>query len=299
MNRTVKTAVIGSYPVSIDAGKVMDHYFNQTPISWQPYIKTAVTDMISAGIAMVSDGQTRDPFIQIFTRKLQGCRVRARTEIIDTITYTQPITIEDQQYVRTVIPKNREIIGVLTGPYTLMRSSVDMFYHNDEQLARDFAHALHQEALELQKYVDSISVDEPFFSQEFPPYAKELLEIIFNGIQIPKRLHVCGDVSTIIPSLVDMPVDILSHEFKASPQLLEVFAEYPHTKQICLGCVRSDDTRVEPVDEIIEHIKKAQHIFGDSIVQLAPDCGQRMLPRSIAHKKLTNLVKAGEQLYGR
>ena len=86
-----------------------------------------------------------------------------------------------------------------------------------------------------------------------------------------------------------MPVDILSHEFKASPKLFEVFKKHDSCKKICLGSVRSDDIKVETVEEITNHINKGIDIFGDKIVQLAPDCGQRMLPRDVAVQKLKNL----------
>ncbi len=78
--------------------------------------------------------------------------------------------------------------------------------------------------------------------------------------------------------MLDIPVDILSHEFKATPKLFDHFKEYNVTKKICLGSVRSDDIRVETVDEIINHIKKGINVFDDKIVQIAPDCGLRMLP---------------------
>jgi 5-methyltetrahydropteroyltriglutamate--homocysteine methyltransferase len=95
-----------------------------------------------------------------------------------------------------------------------------------------------------------------------------------------------------------MPVDILSHEFKASPKLFNAFKQHNIAKNICLGSVRSDNSRVEPVDEIVEHINKGIDVFGDKISQIAPDCGQRMLPRDAALQKLKNLVKAGEEVYG-
>ena len=95
-----------------------------------------------------------------------------------------------------------------------------------------------------------------------------------------------------------MPVDILSHEFKAQPQLFDTFKEYNTSKKICLGCVRSDEKNVESIEEIVDHIKRGIDIFGDNITQLAPDCGQRMLPKDIAFNKLKNLVIAGEKAYG-
>jgi 5-methyltetrahydropteroyltriglutamate--homocysteine methyltransferase len=296
--KNVKTTVVGSYPVNVETMELMNGYFNQTEVSWDEHIRSAVNDMVNAGIEMISDGQTRDPFVNIFTRKLKGCRIRDRTEIIDKVEYNKPITIADQKYVRSLIPEDRQLIGLITGPYTLTNSSVDLFYNDEKELAFDFAYALKQEAQILQKHVDMISIDEPFFSMGMPEYGKELIKIITKDLSCPTRLHVCGDVSKIAPKVLDMPVDILSHEFKASPKLFDVFKQYNISKNICLGSVRSDNSKVESINEIIEHIKKGIDVFGDKISQLAPDCGQRMLPKDVAFQKLKNLVKAGEEVYG-
>ena len=298
MNNKIKTCVIGSYPVIADTMELMDGYFNGEEISWDKYIQYAVSDMVNAGLDIVSDGQTRDPFIQIFTRKLKGCRIRARTEIVDKVEYNVPMTLKDQKYAKSLIPDGKELTGVLTGPYTLSKSCIDLYYNDEKDLAFDFAHALKQEAKVLQKHVDMISIDEPFFSNEIPDYGKELIEIITKDISCPTRLHACGNVSEIISELLEMPVDILSHEFKASPQIFDAFKEYAFPQKICLGAVRSDDTRVESVEEITEHAKKGMDIFGEKIVQLAPDCGQRLLPRDVAFQKLKNLVKVGEKING-
>jgi 5-methyltetrahydropteroyltriglutamate--homocysteine methyltransferase len=298
MRHKVKTCVIGSYPVCVDSMEFMHGYFNQREVSWEKYIGYAVNDMVNAGIDIVSDGQTRDPFIQIFTRRLKGCRVRDRTEVVDKVEYNSPITMMDQKYVRGLIPKDKELIGVLTGPYTLASSCVDLFYNDEKDLAFDFAYALKKEAGVLQKHVDMISIDEPAFSNNMPEYGRDLIGIVTKDVSCPTRLHACGDVSSIVPELIEMPVDILSHEFKASPHLFDSFKEHSFSQKICLGSVRSDDTRVEPVEEIIDHIKKALNLFGDKIVQISPDCGQRLLPRDIAFQKLKNLVKAGENING-
>ena len=298
MSNKIKTCVIGSYPVNIDAMELMKGYFNGREISWDKYIEFAVNDMVNAGLDIVSDGQTRDSFIQIFTRKLKGCRIRARTEIIDKVEYNGPITVKDQNYVRCLIPSNTELIGVLTGPYTLSKSCVDLYYNNEKDLAFDFAYALNKEAKTLQKHVDMISIDEPFFSNGMPEYGKELIEITMQDVSCPTRLHVCGDVSDMVPELLEIPVNILSHEFKASPQLFDAFSEYDIPQNICLGAVRSDDIRIESVKEIMEHIEKAIGLFGERIVQMSPDCGQRLLSRNVAFKKLKNLVAAGENING-
>jgi len=298
MKQKLKTSVIGSYPISINTQELMNGYFSEQQISWTQYIEQAIQDMTAAGINIVSDGQTRDPFIQLFTRKLQGCRIRERTEIIGRVEHQSPIIIQDQIYARRLLPRHVELVGVLTGPYTLTKSSVDSYYHDEKELAFDFAKALRKEAELLGKRVDLISIDEPVFSNELPEYATELIQTITNGLSPPTRLHVCGDVSGIIPQLVDMPVDILSHEFKASPHLFDEFQQYPSRKHMCIGAVRSDDVAVESVEEIVSHVKKALVLFDGNVVQIAPDCGQRLLPRNIAFQKLKNLAAAGEMLNG-
>ena len=295
----VKTTVIGSYPVTIDNTELMKGYFEQKSVSWNKYIDFAVKDMISSGVDIVSDGQTRDSFVNIFTRKLKGCRIRDRSDIIDKVEYAGPITIDDQKYVKTILPKKTQLVGVITGPYTLTKSSIDLFYNNEKKLAFDFAQALKKEALELQKYVDLISIDEPYFSLDLPEYGKKLINIITEDLSCTTRLHVCGDISNIVQELLEMPVNILSHEFKALPKLFNAYEKYDISKNICLGAVCSDNIKIETVEEIERHIKKAIQVFGNKIVQLAPDCGLRLLPRNIACQKLKNLVLAKEKIYGR
>ncbi len=298
MKNKIKTCVIGSYPAQIDTMDLMQSYYNQEEIYWKKYIEQAVNDMVNAGIDIISDGQTRDPIVQIFTRKLKGCRIRQRTEVADSIEYEGPITIEDQKYVKDLIPIGKEIKGLITGPYTLANSCVDLYYNDEKKLAFDFAYALKKEAKILQNYVDIISIDEPFFSNKMPEYAKELIETITKNLSCPTTLHACGDISNIIPEIFEMPVDILSHEFKATPKLLDIFKEYSFSQDICLGSVRSDDVKVESVEEVTNHVEKAIDSFGEKIIQISPDCGQRFLPRDVAFRKLKNLVKAGEKING-
>ncbi|MCJ7571341.1 MAG: hypothetical protein MUO82_05650 [Candidatus Thermoplasmatota archaeon] len=294
----VKTTVIGSYPVDFDNLEFFKNYSNQKLTSWNKNINVAVDDMIKAGIDIVSDGQTRDPFVNIFLRKLNGCRIRNRPEIIDKIEYREPITVEDQKYVRSIIPKTHDVVGLIAGPYTLMKSSVDLFYNDEKQLAFDLAEALNHETINLQKHVDLISVDEPFYSVEMPEYAKELMKTVLKNVNITTRLHICGDVSKIIPDILGIPVDILSHEFKAKPKLFEHFKKYDISKKICLGSVRSDDIRIESIDEIVKHLHKGNDVFDGNIVQISPDCGLRMLPRRVAFEKLKNLVESCSEVYG-
>lgn len=290
----IKSSVIGSYPIEIDGLKLIKNYFNGKDSSWDYYINLALNDMMKINLDYISDGQTRDPFINIFCRKIKGCRLRGRIEVINKLEYSKPIILEDIKKIKDIIPKNKGLIGVIAGPYTLSESVVDNYYNNKMKLAFEFAEIIKKEIDLIIPYIDMLSIDEPFFSNYYPDYGKDLIDVLIKNISCPIRLHVCGDVSKIIPELIELSVDILSHEFKAKPKLFDSFKEYSFNKNICLGCVRSDNDKIESINEILAHIKHAELIFEDKIKQISPDCGLRLLPRNVAFKKLENLVKAGE-----
>lgn len=291
--------VIGSYPVNINRMQLMQSYFqHQTIPSWNPIIKKAVLDMTKAGVTLVSDGQTRDPFMTIFTRGFSGCQVRERTEVVEPVEFVQPITLDDLEFVRSFLPDDIELLGLLVGPHTLSQSVVDQVYHDEKELAFAFAEALRHEAELIEPVVDMISVDEPFYANGFPEYASELIAQVTKNLSCPTRLHACGDVTSIVPSLLDLPVDVLSHEFAATPALFDVFNDHDFKgKKICLGSVRSDQDRVESIDEIVTHLTHGIDVFGDTIAQVSPDCGLRLLPQENAFNKLSQLQKAINVVY--
>ncbi len=294
-----QTTIIGSYPLFPNRGKIMQNYFHHSRNDiWKPLIQQVLGDLNAAGIDIFSDGQTRDPFIQLFARNLKGCRLRNRVEIIDDIGYSKPITVDDQRYIQSIIPPEKQLKGVITGPYTLAKSCMDLYYHDEQEVAFSFAHALRNEVEELQSSIDILGIDEPFFSVSFPEYAQDLIDILTKNISLPTLLHVCGNVSSIVPKIFDLPVDTLSHEFKARPDLFDVFQDFSYPQSLCIGCVRSDDIRIESAQEITSHIQHALDLFGEKIQYLSPDCGQRSLPHYVAYHKIDNLVQAKEVLNG-
>ena len=291
--------VIGSYPVQINRMKMMESYFQQLSLpSWKPFINQAVDQMVKSGVNLVSDGQTRDPFMTIFTRGFNGCQVRERTEVVAPIEFSQPVTLSDIEYVRSILPKDILLLGLLVGPFTLSQSVIDQYYGDEKELAFAFAEVLRKEAESIQPVVDMISVDEPFFANAFPEFANELIKKVLTNISCPTRLHACGDVTGIVSNLLDLPVDVLSHEFAATPELFDAFAEFPNEKkQICLGSVRSDQERIESVEEIVDHITRGINLFGTHLIQIAPDCGLRLLPQHNAFMKLKRLDEAIKEVY--
>ncbi len=292
MNITpLSTTVVGSFPVQVNR----DRLVNSQRTGQDPFlegIKEAVNAQTAAGIDIISDGQTRNDMIRIFTTKLSGIRMKGKPVVIGQIGFRGPIIMEDQKYVKSMIGVGGQVKGIITGPQTLAMSCIDEHYGSREKLAFAFAEALNREARLLDGLVDIIQVDEPFFSVEYPEYAGDLISTVFEGVSKPRALHVCGDVSRLFSRLVNFEVDILDHEFAAHPELLNVVSDIDFDQMIGYGCVRSDENSVEEVSTILERVKKGIASIGDNKLLLDPDCGLKHVSKEVARQKLENMVKA-------
>lgn len=285
------TTVVGSYP-STPALSSLFRYCREGADPYAESLRIAVDAQLSAGVEIVSDGQTRNDMVRLFATKLSGIRMRAKPVIIGDIAHKSPITAEDQKVARSMLGGRAKLKGIITGPYTLAMSCADQHYGSAEKAAMAFAEALNSEARILSGLVDVLQVDEPFFSVEFPEYSESLVSTVFSGVHVPKALHVCGDVGRIFGRLVELPVDILDHEFAAHPELLDVVSDIDFSQMLGYGCVRSDLNVAESVAEISERIKKGVACVGHKRLVLDPDCGLRHLSPDVARAKLENMVKA-------
>ncbi len=287
------TTVVGSYPASPHVKSL----FNFCKTGQDPYaesIQEAVEAQISAGIDIISDGQTRNDMIKLYATKLGGIRMRQKPVIIGHIEHGSPITLEDQKLAKEIMGGRAMLKGIITGPFTMAMSCQDEYYGSTEKAAMGFAEALNAEARALAGTVDILQIDEPFFSVEYPDYASNLISTIFSGVEIPRALHVCGDVSNIFEKLIELNVDILDHEFAAHPELLDVMADMDFPQTIGFGCVRSDINIAEGMPEILERVKRGIDSIGKHKMMLDPDCGLRHLAPEVAREKLQNMVRAGE-----
>ncbi|MGM0405533.1 MAG: methionine synthase [Thermoplasmatota archaeon] len=288
LNQNLITTVVGSYPARPSDGSLARSYFEDV----DPYmesIEMAVKAQMDAGIELVSDGQTRGGMVEIFAEKLKGFRMKRRPEIISKIEYRGPITVEDQNKVRNSLPENIGLKGIITGPWTLVKSSYDIYYEDTRKAVTDTAEALKSETKKLSKICDVIQIDEPFLSIEYEPYIKDVLETMLPN-NVTTALHVCGDVVDIAEKLVEIDVDILDHEFAANPHLYDTYEELSFDQRLAPGVVTTE-SKIESVDKIKERIEKAVNSFGTNIL-IDPDCGLRNVKKEVADKKLKNMVEA-------
>jgi 5-methyltetrahydropteroyltriglutamate--homocysteine methyltransferase len=293
----IPTTVIGSYPVRLEGAKYAKAYFQGgTSDAVNDSLVEAVESQVKAGIDIVSDGQTRSEFLALYARCFSGVAIQSRPVVYSSIEYIGGENISDQEKAKKLLPEKVKLKGIITGPYTLAKSSVDRHYKSVEKLSRAFAEGLSQEAAKMSTTVDYIQLDEPFLSVDYPEYAQSLVESVFASVKVPKMLHICGDVSGIFPNLAEYKVDYLEHEFAANPRLWDTVSEYSFKQKIGAGVVRSDVNLAESVDEIASNMRIALgHLPSERLV-FNPDCGMRNLDPDVAFQKLNNLTCARERV---
>mmetsp|Transcript_28729 Transcript_28729/g.13298 ORF Transcript_28729/g.13298 Transcript_28729/m.13298 type:complete len:123 (+) Transcript_28729:498-866(+) len=116
-----------------------------------------------------------------------------------------------------------------------------------------------------------------------PDYNKAPLE---SYLQLADAIDACSAIDQI--SIED------THR-RNDPKL---FAHFKRTKVI-LGVLRSSETHVESVGEIVEHLESAMEYMPPRNIIAAPDCGLAMLSEDLIERKLRNMVEACRQLKNR
>lgn len=284
------TTVVGSYPARPSPEELMRAYCEGR----DPFVaslESAVCAQVRAGVELVSDGQTRAGMVELFASRLAGIRMKGRPVIFGAVAFRRPVTADDLTRARTLAAGRAEVKGIVTGPYTLARGCVNSYYPREEDAAFAIARALNAEARALEAAgARAVQVDEPFFSVEMPPYARELVAEVTRGVGVPTTLHVCGRVEGILAALAEMPADVLDLEFAARPSLVEAVADAGLPQRIGLGCVRSDDARIESPEEVAALLRKACDALGPERLVVDPDCGLRNLPPASADGKLCAMV---------
>ncbi|MBS3816526.1 MAG: hypothetical protein KGY76_03065 [Candidatus Thermoplasmatota archaeon] len=288
LEKDLLTTVVGSYPATPTKERLQRSRFSDTD-PFMESLEESVKAQLDSGIELVSDGQTRGTMTEIFAQDLRGYRIRDKVEIVSEVGYTGEITVGDAEEARKLLPEGTGLKGIITGPWTMVKSSSDKHYESHKEAVLDTAEALNQEAENLAKICDVVQLDEPFFSNQLPPYGKNAVEKVLD-VDVPTKLHVCGDVTAIIAELVEIDVDILDHEFAANPQLYDAYGEIENPHRMSVGAVTTEP-EVEGVETIKERIDMAYETFGPKTM-IDPDCGLRNLKEEKARAKLKNMVKA-------
>lgn len=288
-----------------------------------------VQAQISCGIDIPTDGeQRRENYVHYQCRHFTGfdfenlekrvlrdgaydCHLPA---IRGTIRPGDSTLVRD--YLQAQAASDRPVKITLPGPMTIIDSTADCFYDDDQRLAFDLAAALNAEVHALAEAgCAHIQVDEPIFARkpgDALAFGVEALERCFHGVDagVTRTMHMCcgypdkldnpdypkadhAVYHTLVEAL-DGKVDAISVEDGHRHNDLSLYEKFKESTAI-VGFVDVAVSRVEPVEEIAERIREVLTVLPADRLIAAPDCGLGFLGHDLALAKLQNLCTAASQ----
>ncbi|MCL4301556.1 MAG: hypothetical protein KJ077_38000 [Anaerolineae bacterium] len=309
---TLKTSSVGSYPPLYDPNQSIHHKPKQEQDEIvRQSIERAIHDQKELDIDVLVDGQARDDVISLICPYLLGFsgntlpyRVIARIQ-----PSKEPITVADYLLAKK-LAGGKPLKAHLTGPMTIIRSAfVDpnsgYASKTDPTLIKDIAFALGQEAKFLVgEGAEIVQIDEPVLADGVDlDLAFEAIRQIIEIGEIPfPALHVCGNVSRILPDILTRsPVKMVSLEgsWLKREELAYIDRNYMTQcgKQFGLGCISVVDYNVERPRTVQNFLDQMVTRLGaENIWAVMPNCGLRPVPYEIAKAKLKVIVDAAKSL---
>ena len=275
----------------------------------------AIRDMENAGIDIVTDGEMRrESYSNHFSNALEGVDQETpgaaltrtgRPDIVPLmngpIRRKGPVEVDAARFLLAHTDRTTKV--TVPGPFTMSQQAQNDHYPSRVELAMALADALNEEISDLfAAGIDIVQIDEPYmqsFVDDAREYAVEAINRALIGIDGTTVLHTCFGYGHFISEktsgypflaeLGDTAADQLAVE-AAQPGLdLSVLDQFDrHT--IVLGVIDLADPEPEPATVVAARIEAAlRHVPAERLV-LAPDCGMKYLPRSLARQKLEALA---------
>lgn len=197
----------------------------------------------------------------------------------------------------------------LTSPFMLARTLLDYHYGDLESLTLAIADQLAAQVSELP--CACVQVDEANIpgSPDLAPIAQKGINRILDQVKVEKAVHFCfgnyggqsiqaGGWAPLLEFLNGLHTDHLVLELAHRPDDdLEALKGISTDIALGIGVIDIKVNHVETAEEVAGRIEKAARAVGPGRIKYVhPDCGFWMLKRSIADRKIENLV-AGRDLF--
>ena len=189
---------------------------------------------------------------------------------------------------------NRPIKMAVPGPMTVIDSSSNEFYEDEEEFAFDVAAALNGELRDLQAAGCAVlQIDEPAMTRyhdKVRAHGAKALDRCLDGINVPTIVHLCYGYpgggalqhqyhyEGVLPLLMQTRISGFHVEFGRSsfdPQVLKICGD----RIVMFGCVDPGDSPAPTVAEVERRIGQALDHLDPRQVWLAPDCGLMTISR--------------------
>ena len=287
-------------------------------------MRLALADQEVAGIDIVTDGeQTRRHFVTTFIENLEGVdfankrtvRIRNRYDadvpvVVGRVARSRPVYVEDIRFLRA--QTKRPIKATLPGPMTMVDTLYDNYYKSRENLAREFAAILNQEARELERAgADVIQFDEPAFNvymDEVKDWGIAALEVAAAGLKCRSAVHICygygikanidwkktlgsewRQYESTFPLLARSKIDQVSLECANSRVPLELLALLKG-KDVLVGAIDVANEALETPEQVASTIRSAMKFVPPEKLYPCTNCGMVPLARDVAFGKLKALA---------
>lgn len=274
----------------------------------------AISLQTKAGLDLITDGQIswNDPVSHVLG-SIEGVEIGPLMRFFDTnfyyrqpiikrkLSWQKPILLDEFVFAQGV--SKRPVKGVITGPYTLARLSVDRAYNNFSLLLEAMCMMASREIAELaQAGATVIQIDEPAILQN-PDDLGLLPEVILEMGRDKRNTELAlytyfGDSAPFYERLQQLPIDILGLDFSYGPHLTEVISSLGTSKTLGLGIINGRNTRLETEDSIYPLLDSLLSAHGAKRCYINPSCGLEYLPRTKAVAKLENMVRLRDKYVG-
>ncbi|MDG4654818.1 5-methyltetrahydropteroyltriglutamate--homocysteine S-methyltransferase [Chryseobacterium arthrosphaerae] len=322
------TTTIGSFPqtAEVRSWRAQFKKGDLTAVQYDALLKEETQRTIrwqeDIGIDVLVHGEfERNDMVEYFGEQLEGftftkngwvqsygSRCVKPPVIFGDVSRPAPMTVYWSQYAQSQTEK--WVKGMLTGPVTILQWS---FVRDDQprsETCKQIALAIRDEVVDLEKAgIRIIQIDEPAIREGLPlrrtdwqnylKWAVEAFRISASGVEDATQIHthMCySEFNDIIENIAAMDADVITIECSRSQmELLNAFADFQYPNEIGPGVYDIHSPRVPSKDEMVELLRKAQHVIPASQLWVNPDCGLKTRHWEETEKALIAMVAAAKE----
>ena len=319
MTKGLVTTTVGSFPKPGYLQQARNQYAaGKLPLEELQELERKATREVIAlqediGLDILVDGEmARGDMAAFFAEHLEGMEIGGlvrsygnryyhKPVIKGEVRWLAPMTVDLWRFAQDLTDK--PVKGMLTGPYTMVEWSFLEGYDSRSEATIAMAHAIHQEAVELDRAgAPFIQIDEPALSTRLDDIdlAIEAMGIVTDGLKAKTATHICyGDFVSAYPRFLDMPVTQFDLEMANSGyDIADLFKSkgFPADKEIAWGVVDVHTHKVEDVDEVAAGIRRGLDVLPAERLFIDPDCGLKTRTWDEAEAKLRVMQQGVEQV---
>jgi 5-methyltetrahydropteroyltriglutamate--homocysteine methyltransferase len=332
---SIRTTVVGSYPVPewLAALPSQQALIDATRVVFKTQ-EMAGIDVVADGELYRFDVNHPDTngMIEYFIRPMSGIRSAiTRSDIAEFAKLegmgfrAEPAGIVEgpvdegtlnllRDYRRARACTDHTMKFTLTGPHMLTKTLMDKHYKSRPELAMAIGRALAKQVADLDP--DVIQIDEANITghPDEADWAADSMNLVLDACTKSKErgVHMCfgnyggqsiqkGTWKQLIGYLNKLHCDhvVLEFAFRGYDELAHFKEQLDPKIGLGIGVIDIKVNTVESPEEVARRIEAATKVVGDGRIKwVHPDCGFWMNKRSIADRKMANLVKGRDLFLG-